>query len=142
MNDRAFFDTNVLVYILGQHDHRTKAAEALVARGGVVSVQVLNELVAVARRKLSMTWPDIEEALAAIRVLCPEPVPLSIETHESGLRLAVQYQCHIYDALVVAAALEAQCTTLYSEDLQDGQVIDGRLTIRNPFRTTDPGGPA
>jgi predicted nucleic acid-binding protein len=133
MNDRVFFDTNVLVYVVGQKDERTTHAEALVAAGGVVSVQVLNELASVARRKLGMTWEEIQEALAAIRVLCPSPVPLTIETHEAGLRIAAQYQFHIYDALVAAAALEAECTTLYSEDLQDGQVIDGRLTIRNPF---------
>jgi predicted nucleic acid-binding protein len=133
MNDKAFFDTNVLVYTVGQDDERTAPAEALVAGGGVVSVQVLNELASVARRKLNMTWDEIGEALAAIRVFCPSTMPLTIETHEAGLRIAAQYQLHIYDALVAAAALEADCTTLYSEDLQDGQVIDGRLTIRNPF---------
>jgi predicted nucleic acid-binding protein len=134
MSDKGFFDTNVLVYVVGQEDERTALAEALVAGGGVVSVQVLNELTAVARRKLGLTWEEVGEALAAIRVLCPSPVPLTIETHEAGLRIAAQYQFHIYDALVAAAALEAECTTLYSEDLQDGQVIDGCLTIRNPFK--------
>jgi predicted nucleic acid-binding protein len=135
MNDKPFFDTNVLVYVIGETDERTVQAEALVASGGVVSVQVLNELAAVARRKLGMTWPDIEEALAAIRVLCPSPVPLTLATHEAGLRIAAQYRFHIYDALIAAAALEVDCTTLYSEDLHDGQVIDERLTIRNPFTT-------
>lgn len=133
MNDKAFFDTNVLVYVIGQTDERTSLSEALIAGGGVVSVQVLNELVAVARRKLGMTWEDIGEAVAAIRTLCPSPVSLTIETHEAALRIAEQYGYHIYDALVVASALEAGCATLYSEDLQDGQVIDGRLTIRNPY---------
>ena len=133
MNDNVFFDTNVLVYVVGQQDERTAPAEALIAGGGVVSVQVLNELASVSRRKLGLTWEDIGEALAAIRTLCPSPVPLTIETHEAGLRIAAQYAYHIYDALVVAAALEAECTTLYSEDLQDGQIVDGRLTIRNPF---------
>ena len=133
MNDKAFFDTNVLVYVIGQKDERTSLSEALIAGGGVVSVQVLNELVAVARRKLGMTWEDIGEAVAAIRTLCPSPVSLTIETHEAALRIAEQYGYHIYDALVVASALEAGCATLYSEDLQDGQVIDGRLTIRNPY---------
>ena len=135
MNDKAFFDTNILVYVVGQNDNRTAPAETLVASGGVVSVQVLNELAAVASRKLGMTWDEIGEALAAIRVLCPSPVPLTIETHEAGLRIAAKYQLHIYDASIAAAALAAECTTLYSEDLQDGQVVDGRLTIRNPFTT-------
>ena len=79
MNDKAFFDTNVLVYVVGQRDERTAAAEALVAGGGVVSVQALNELASVARRKLGMTWDEIVEALAAIRVLCPSPVALTID---------------------------------------------------------------
>jgi predicted nucleic acid-binding protein len=133
MNDRAFFDTNVLVYAIGQNDARTPAAEALLSSGGVVSVHVLNELVSVARRKLGMSWDEVTEALAAIRTLCPSPVPITIETHEAALRIAVEYGYHIYGALVAAAALQANCTTLYSEDLQDGQVIDGRITVRNPF---------
>ena len=133
MSDRRFFDTNVLVYVVGQEDQRTQVAETLLATGGVVSVQVLNELASVARRKLGMTWEEIGDALTAVRTLCPSPVPLTIETHDAALRIARQYGYHIYDALVAAAALEAECTTLYSEDFQDGQVIDGRLTIRNPF---------
>src|SRR5213594_1023430 len=77
MSDKAFFDTNVLVYVVGQRDERTAKAEALVANGGVVSVQVLNELVSVSRRKLGMSWEEISDALAAIRVLCPSPMPLT-----------------------------------------------------------------
>ena len=133
MNDKVFFDTNVLIYVIGQKDGRTEVAESLITDGGVVSVQVLNELVAVGRRKLGMTWEDIGEAVAAIRMLCPSPVSLTMETHEAALRVAEKYGYHIYDALIIASAMEAGCVTLYSEDLQDGQVIDGRLTIRNPF---------
>ena len=135
MSDRPFFDTNVLVYVIGQHGERTAPAEALLAAGGVVSVQVLNELAAVAHRKLKMSWEEITEALGAIRVLCPAPIPLTVETHDAALRIAARYAFHIYDALVVATALEAECDTLYSEDLQADQVIDGTLTIRNPFST-------
>ena len=133
MSDRAFFDTNVLVYIVGQKDERTAKAEALVANGGVVSVQVLNELASVSHRKLGMTWEEIGGALAAIRELCPSPIPLTLDTHGAGLRIAAKYGFHFYDALIAAAALEAQCTTLYSEDFQDGQLLEGRLTVRNPF---------
>jgi predicted nucleic acid-binding protein len=133
MNDKAFLDTNVLVYAMGQNDARTPAAEALLAAGGVVSVQVLNEFAAVARRKLGMSWDEVREALAAVRTLCPSPIAITINTHETALRIAEQYGYHIYDALVAAAALEAGCTTLYSEDLQAGQIIDGQATVRNPF---------
>jgi predicted nucleic acid-binding protein len=133
MNVSAFFDTNVVLYTIGQHDERTPKAEALLEAGGVVSVQVLNELTSVARRKLRMSWKEVTDALAAVKILCPSPVPISEATHDAALVLASRLGYHIYDALIVAAALEADCTTLYSEDLQSGQVIDGRLTIRNPF---------
>ena len=76
--------------------------------------------------------PEVLEALSAIRALCPSCVPLTIETHDLALRLTDQYGYHICDSLVIAAALQASCGTLYSEDMRDGQVIEG-LTIRNPF---------
>ena len=133
MNGKVFFDTNILLYTIGQHDARTPTAEALLANGGLISVQVLNELAAVAHRKLRMSWPEVTDALGAIRILCPSPIPITAEMHDAALRLAEQQGFHIYDALIVAAALEADCVTLYSEDLQSGQVIDGRLTIQNPF---------
>ena len=100
----------------------------------MISVQVLNELAAVMHRKLRLPWTDIIDALAAIRALCPSPVPVTEDTHDAAVRLARRYSWHIYDALIVAAALEAGCSTLFSEDLQGRQVIDGRLTIRNPFQ--------
>ena len=133
MSAKAFFDTNVLIYAFAQNDPRSETAEAFLAAGGLVSVQVLNEFVAVAVRKLGMPWGDVLEALAAIRTLCPSPMSLTVDTHESALRIAQQFGYRIYDSLVVAAALEAGCDTLYSEDMQHGQVIEA-LTIRNPFK--------
>jgi predicted nucleic acid-binding protein len=134
MSGKAFFDTSVLIYAIAQNDPRGPRAEALLANGGLVGVQVLNEFVSVARRKLRMPWKDMTDALDAIRILCPAPVPITISTHETALRIAQDHDYEIYDALVVAAALETGCTTLYSEDLQDGRVFDGKLTIRNPFK--------
>jgi len=134
MSAKVFFDTNVLLYTIGQHDARTPTAEALLAGGGVISVQVLNELASVAHRKLQMSWPEVTEAVDAIRMLCPSPLPITAEMHDDALRLAGQYGFHIHDALIVAAALEANCATLCTEDFQSGQVIDGRLTIHNPFK--------
>jgi predicted nucleic acid-binding protein len=129
-----FLDTNVLIYALAENDPRGEVAEALLAAGGVVSVQVLNEFVATTRGRLGMSWDDVVEALDAIRTLCPSPRAIAADTHDAALRIAQRYGFHIYDALVVASALEANCDTLYTEDLQDGQVIEERLTVRNPFR--------
>jgi predicted nucleic acid-binding protein len=134
MSGKAFFDTNVLIYAALRNDARSERAEELLAAGGRISVQVLNEFVSVARRKHQMPWGALRTALRWIRILCPSPVPLTIDTHEAAVRIAEQYGYRIYDSLIMAAALEAKCKTLYSEDLQDGQVIDGRVTIQNPFR--------
>jgi predicted nucleic acid-binding protein len=135
MSGRAFFDTNVLVYAIGQDDVRTPIAESLLAQGGVLSVQVLNELASVARRKLGMSWEEVKEALAALRSLCEPPIPITVETHDKALSIATRHRLHLCDAVIVAAAIEAECETLYSEDFQSGQVVERRLTIRNPFRT-------
>ena len=133
MSDKAFFDTNVFVYAIIQDDPRSDHAEELIAEGGTVSVQVLNEFAAVARRKSKMPWDEVRFAIENIKALCPDPLPITLDTQGEAIAIAERYGYKIYDALIVASALEAKCTTLYTEDLQDGQVIDGRLTIRNPF---------
>jgi predicted nucleic acid-binding protein len=133
MSDKAFFDTNVFVYAIIEDDPRSDHAEELIAKGGTVSVQVLSEFAGVARRKTKMPWVEIRRALDGIKALCPDPLPLTLDTHKEAVAIAERYGYKIYDALIVASALEARCTILYTEDLQDGQLIDGRLTIRNPF---------
>lgn len=134
MSGGAFFDTNLLIYAALQPDLRSDRARALLAEGGMISVQVLNEFASVARRKLNRAWPEIMQALADIRALCPPPLPITLATHEAALGIAGRLGYRLYDSLIIGSALEAGCATLFSEDLQDGQVIEGRLTIRNPFR--------
>lgn len=129
-----FFDSNVLIYTLAEGDPRQGVATGLLARGGTLSVQVLNEFANVAHRKLKLSWPEVDQALAALRAFCPPPLPLTAATHEAALALAARYGFAFYDALIAASALEAGCPTLLSEDLQDGQTIEGRLTVHNPFR--------
>lgn len=128
-----FFDTNVLLYLLSGDDTKADRAEALIADGGVVSVQVLNEFAAVASRKLRMAWPEVREILAQVRAVC-RVVPLDVETHEGGLNLAERWRLAFYDAVIVASALRAGCSVLYSEDFQHGRVFGKHLTVRNPFR--------
>jgi predicted nucleic acid-binding protein len=132
MSGKSFFDTTLLIYSVSAEEPRAAIAEKLLLDGGYVSLQVLNEFAAVARRKLNMSWEEIRDALSALRTLCEPPTPISIETHEAALEIAARYGFQIYDALILAAALDADCDTLYSEDMQDGQTI-GALTVRNPF---------
>ena len=127
-----FFDTSVLVYMLSEADTRAEKAEALLTGGGVISVQVLNEFINVARRKYKMDWEELEETLNDIRSICASVLPIHLVDHERALRLARRYGYRIFDALHIAVALGAGCHTFYSEDMQHGQRIDG-LTIVNPF---------
>jgi predicted nucleic acid-binding protein len=127
----SFFDTNVLLYLLSKDAAKADRAEALLASGGVVSVQVLNEFASVASRKLAMTIPEIREILSTIQGVCIVK-PLDIETHKLGLELAERYGFSIYDGMIVAAAVRAECTILYTEDLQQGQMI-AKLQFQNPF---------
>ena len=87
----AFLDSDILVYAALQPDWRSETARELLAAGGVISVQVLNEFANVARRKLRRPWPEIRQALADIRLLCPPPLPLTAATHEAALAMAVRH---------------------------------------------------
>lgn len=129
----SFLDTNVLVYIASGDRAKADRAESLVGEGGTISVQVLNEIAHVARRKMRMSWEEAHALLSLIRGLLPVE-PVTVETHEKGVALARRYGLSTYDAMIAAAALLADCDTLWSEDMQDDLVIDGRLRVANPFR--------
>jgi predicted nucleic acid-binding protein len=127
----SFFDTNILVYAFLDLAKREQALN-LIASGGMISAQVLNEFTNVARRKRRRAWSEIETAIAVIRFQFPDIVPLTADTHAAALGLARDHGFAFYDALIVAAAIEAGCDILYSEDMQHGRAI-GELTISNPF---------
>ena len=134
MSGKVFFDTNILIYAVTEDDPRSYQAEELLGAGGVINVQVLNEFVAVASRKLRMPWPDVREAREAFLEICPDPSPVTLELHRAASQIAEQDGCGISHALIVAAALQERCTVLYSEDFQDGRIFEGKLEVRNPFR--------
>ena len=129
----SFFDTNVLVCLASSDAAKADRAEATIAPGGDISVQVLNELANVARRKMRLSWDETYALLDSIGGLLTVH-PLTRQTHETGLRLAERYGFSIYDAMIAASALDAGCDTLWSEDMQDGMVLDEGLRIVNPFR--------
>ena len=129
-----FFDSNVLIYLTDADSGKAGQTEDLLADGGFISVQVLNEFASVALRKVRLSWAETRDFLDTFRAIL-KIVPLTLETHERGLDLAQRYRLSVYDGMIVAAAQLAGCRTLYSEDMHDGLVID-RLTIRNPFATS------
>ena len=130
-----FFDTNVLVYIASGRTPKADRAERLARDGGTISVQVLNEIANVARRKMRLSWIETRAFVSLIRGLLPIE-PITLETHQTGLALAERYRLSIYDAMIAASALLAECDRLWSEDMQHGMVIDGRLRVVDPFRET------
>lgn len=127
-----FFDTNVLIYALAGAGPKTLIAEELLINGGVVSVQILNELAAVLRRKFASDLARIGDLIEVVIRHCPDPLPLNLHTHRTGMRLCERFGFSIYDGTMIASALEGGCRILYTEDLQHGQEIEG-LRIVNPF---------
>lgn len=131
MNAEAFFDTNVLLYLLTKDEKKAARSEELLSFGGVISVQVLNEFASVATKKYKMQWPQIHQTLSALRANLAI-VPVTLDVHEHGMALIELHKFAVYDGMIVAAALLAGCKTLYSEDMHDGLVIKG-LNIKNPY---------
>jgi predicted nucleic acid-binding protein len=131
----SFFDTNVLVYLASGDAKKADRAEAAIAKGGSISVQVLNELANVARRKMQISWDETHALLNMLRDLLTVH-PLTVEAHETGLGIAERYGLSIYDAMIAASALHAGCDTLWSEDMQHGLALKEGLRIVNPFRDT------
>tara|TARA_R110002096_G_scaffold331776_1_gene525830 strand:+ start:2628 stop:3023 length:396 start_codon:yes stop_codon:yes gene_type:complete len=126
-----FADTNVVLYLL---DDGPKAdrAEVIMGQGPRISVQVLNETLVNCRRKAGLGWEEAAAFLEGVRALCPVE-DLTVQTHDVGRALAERYGFSIYDAMIVASALVAGCTTLWSEEMHDGLLVEGQLRIVNPF---------
>jgi predicted nucleic acid-binding protein len=140
MRDRSFLDTNIFVYSLGGTPaaKARRAAElvreAVASRNGIVSYQVVQEFFSVAFRRFTppMTLAEAENYLASVF----RPM-LAVQSSQAlfaeGLRLYERHRLSWYDALIVAAALESNCSVLYTEDLHHGQKF-GDVRIENPFR--------
>ena len=129
---KPFIDSNVILYLLSDDATKADKAESILQAGGVISVQVLNEVVSVCQRKLKMPWNEIDAVLQAVKASV-QVVPLTEATHELAVQICKRYQLSFYDAHICSAALVAGSTVLLSEDMQDGMVVDN-LVVKNPFR--------
>ena len=128
----SFFDTNILIHLASDDAAKADRAETTIA-AGAISVQVLDELANVARRKMGMSWADIRVFLRTLRALLTVH-PLTLEVHETGLVLAERFGMSTYDAMIGASAIHAGCDTLWSEDMQHGMALAPGLRVLNPFR--------
>ena len=132
MTARFFADTNIAVYALDADPVRRAKAFALMRQRPVISAQVVNEFLSVLTGKQRVKR-DVANRYARILLRRCEVVAVTTQVVETAIQIGERYQCNHWDALVIAAALLAGCDTLYSEDLQDGQVFEVRLTVKNPF---------
>lgn len=137
MTGKEFLDTNILIYALvrrvsSTRDRRTEIAEQILSAGGVISTQVLAEFTDAVSRKHGKSLQMIREMLEVIEATCEPAIPLTADMHRTALGISERYAFRIYDSLILAAAQKARCSTLFTEDMQHGQVIDG-VRIVNPF---------
>ena len=141
MSAESFIDTNLFVYQLEASDERKSSAADRIIREGIetsnacISFQVVQECLNTALRKAEIPLGTDQIRAYLDNVLAPLlRVPASIPLYNQALDVQSRYRYSFYDALIIAAALETGCTRLYTEDLQDGQQIEG-LTIENPFES-------
>ena len=136
MNDKVFIDTNVWVYARVEGTELKKHTEAIsflrnLPNWVVISTQVINEFYsALSKNKIADA-----KIQSAIEQILPDVYlkEISLRTIKNSWRIKLKYHLSIYDSLIIAAALEADCKTLYTEDLQHNQLIENKLRIINPF---------
>ena len=133
---RPFIDSNVILYLFSSDERKADKAEAVIEAGGLVSVQVLNEVTSVCRRKLKMPWLEIDALLQAVKACC-DVLPLTLASHEKAVEITKRYELSFYDANIVACAVISGANVLLSEDMHAGLVVDG-LRIQNPFEPISP----
>lgn len=126
-----FIDSNVILYLLSGDSDKADRAEAILDKGGIISVQVLNEVTSVCLRKLKMAWDEIDAVLLAVKAAC-DVVPLTLESHEKAVQISKRYRLSFYDSHICASAILSGAKVLLTEDMQGGMKIDG-MAVKNPF---------
>lgn len=129
---KIFFDTNTLLYLLSSDNKKADWVSKNLQQHIVISVQVLNEFTSASLRKIKISNTELDEFLDLFTSTF-NVRSLDIDTFETGLMVSRRYGYQHYDSMIIAAALQAGCERLYSEDMQHRQVIDKRLQIVNPF---------
>lgn len=132
MTGRCFVDTNIIVYAQSADGDKTARALEILQSTSVLSTQVINETVSVLTRKYGFTVSEAHDVAESLMDLC-EAVPVDVATVRKSFQLSRRYALSHWDSLIVAAALLADCDILYSEDLQQGQIFEDRLTVVNPL---------
>ena len=134
MNDKIFFDTNVILYSYSEKaESKNKIAKSIIsANEGIISTQVIQEMCNILIKKFKLNESSISKTLLEINKNFIVKIN-NIDTINSALNIHFKYQFSYYDSLIIASALQNECSILYSEDLHHNQKIENVLTIINPF---------
>jgi predicted nucleic acid-binding protein len=132
MTAKFFADTNVVLYTIGLDKRKTDIARNLIKTEIAVSTQVINECMSVCLRKFGFTKEKSYYFTDNI-MRRSDVIPVDEATVRKSADIAIKNQISNWDALIIAAALLADCDILYSEDMQNGQIFDNRLVVVNPF---------
>lgn len=130
--DRMFVDTNILIYAISDDDEKKSKALSLLEKHPIISLQVIHECSNVLRRKQKKPFIDIEAIIDAFLILTELFLP-NLDTVKHAYHIGERYGYSYFDCLMIASAIDTSCAILYSEDMQDNQLISGTLKIINPF---------
>jgi predicted nucleic acid-binding protein len=137
MQDKVFFDTNILIYCYSiDEEDKQKIALKLVdvySESSLISTQVINELSNILFKKFKLSSIEIENTILEIDNYI-NIIDFNLTTQIKALKIKDKYKLQYYDSLIIATAIENKCTVLYSEDMQNGLIIENTLTIINPFK--------
>jgi len=136
MSDKAFLDTNILIYFYSENDDRKRnvAYQVLNEHDCVTSIQVLNESCNVWFNKFKWSAAKIEKHLNNIEMVCDEVLIIQRETINKALALKDRYGYSYFDCLMLASALNDNCGIIFTEDMSNEHIIDDKLKIVNPFK--------
>ncbi|OHD14277.1 MAG: hypothetical protein A2086_09595 [Spirochaetes bacterium GWD1_27_9] len=132
MTDNIFIDSNIIIYSLGKEIDKKNISNSLINENPIISVQVINEVINICLKKLKLSK---DESFDIGRFLIKRCVVSSIEitSIKFAMSISKSYQLSYWDSLIIASALENDCSILYSEDMQHNQIVENKLKIVNPF---------
>jgi len=136
MHDKAFLDSNILIYLYTEDDDSKRSIAQLKLNENicVTSIQALNETSNVLGKKFFLNHTEVKALIDNIEAVCDEVLPINRKTIDNALELKDRYGFSFFDSLMLSSALEGGCNVIFSEDLSDGQVVEKTLKIVNPFK--------
>jgi len=138
MKDKVFIDSNIILYAYSRTEpSKREIANALIfaTSDALISTQVINEVTNILYKKFGLDSKEIEAVIDEIAEVF-SIVNFTLETQKYAIHIKERYQLQYYDSLILATALEHGCGIVYSEDMQHNQLIEDRLRIVNPFRSS------